>query len=211
MLLGNATPLDGRVSAAIAERWDVPATAITLQWPRALPDSLGRTAVVTQVAGRGADGWFVVMLRIGARHEALRVRAGTLQPVAVAARSLAAGRTLASGDVRTAAALHWGPPQAAPRVPQPGWTIRLSLAPGDTLKPLAAVAPIAVSAGQPVRLVWSRGAVEIALDARALHDARIGEPVRLDVAGHRKRLVATVSGPGLARLDDAPTHSRIEE
>ena len=198
----------GRVAEWLAREWGVPAARLRLEWGRAQGrapadgGSAGDPDVPFKVAGRGTDGWLVIVLDPASRAaSALRVRAGVEDTVAVAARALASGTRLAAGDVSHEPRLRWGPP--LPRVaagPGPGWEVRRAVAAGEVLERPAVAPPALVAAGAPVRFVWAGGPVQVSVTGIALNSARQGEIVRARVVGRSDRLVGTVTGEGLAVL-----------
>ncbi len=198
---GVPPALEARVAAAIAGVWHVPAESVRLEWPRTtLPDSLPTDALL-RLVGEGRDGWQVVRLGSGPTARALRVRAGRMDTVRVAARALAAGSRLAADDLRSELRPCWGAPAArSDELPAAGWRVCRALAAGETVDRPAVVPPVLVAAGDPVRLVWCRGDVNVSLAGTALNAARRGEVVRARVQGRAGALAGTVTGPGTAVL-----------
>jgi flagella basal body P-ring formation protein FlgA len=187
------------VSAWIARDWHVPEDAVRLEWSRlyvALPDG----ALPFRITGRGAAGWLVVVFEPPGRDAvAIRLRAGVEETVLVAARPLAVGTCLGPADVRPASRVCWGPPASSSELrPGPGWEVRRALATGEPLARPAVAPPLLVTAGEPVRLVWAEGAVQVSVVGIALNRARQGELVRARVEGRLDRLVGTATAAGTA-------------
>jgi flagella basal body P-ring formation protein FlgA len=190
-----------RVSTWLAREWGVPERAVRLEWGR-LPGALPGGPLPFRVAGRGVAGWLVVVFDPSSRDAvALRLRAGVEDTVLVAARPLAAGARLTAADLQPESRVCWGPPASSsePR-PGPGWEVRRALAAGEALARPAVAPPALVEAGQPVRLVWGGGAVQVSVVGIALNRARQGELVRARVEGRSDRLVGTATAPGTALI-----------
>lgn len=200
---GAPARLTERATAAIAERWGVTPGAIVLSWGR-VPEGLGPFEVEAPIrlSGRGQDGRFAVVLLPGrGRAITLVARAGHRDSIAVAVRSLENGHRLTAADVRHEARVTWGPPAAdAEERPGVDWIVRRALAAGEPLQRPGVAPPELVAAGEPVKLVWSRGTVSIALDGRALHGASRGETVSARVPGRTERVRGIVIAPGTAEL-----------
>jgi flagella basal body P-ring formation protein FlgA len=198
-------PLAGRVAETIAATWRVPPVDLRLDWRGPGSGRPLAADVPFHLAGRGDGGWFVVVFEpAGEPPVALRVRAGVEDTVAVAARPLAAGARVASGDLVSERRLRWGPPAADPGArPGVGWEIRRPLASGEVVAWPAATPPPWVAGGEPVRLVWERGTVAISMMGTALHSARRGETVRARVEGRPGPLAGRVTEPGIAVLEGA--------
>jgi flagella basal body P-ring formation protein FlgA len=192
--------LAARVGAVVAERWGVAPAAVRLEWPRvaAVPDLPDDAPLA--LLGAGRDGWYVVRATGPAGAVALRVRAGTADTVTVAARPIAAGARLAAADLRREPRPGWGPPRARTDETMVGWEARRALAEGETVARPAALPPLRIAPGQPVRVSWNRGPVSLALTGVALNGAREGGTVRVRVEGRTEPLTGVVSGPGTAVL-----------
>ena len=194
--------LASRVAGRIAETWRVPVEQVRLAWGHAAGQGGFTDDVPFRLLGRGEDGWFVVVFdpaETGAT--AVRVRAGVERVVMVATRALPAGSRLVEGDTREETRVHWGAPAAdSTSLPGTGWELRRALAAGEVVAPPAATAPALVVAGQPVRLEWERGGVQVSVVGIALNSARRGETVRARLEERPARLTGTVTAPGIAVL-----------
>ena len=190
-----------RVSAGIAQRGNVPASAVRLAWG-ALP-SAGMPAANApfRILG-GANGWFVLSIDTGGDVEALRVRAGGEDSVCVAARDMARGEQLHEGDFALTTRVRWGAPRSNRGEPRPsaGWQLRRTVITGTVIDRPTALPPELVSAGDRIELWWNRGDVALALSGVALHGARLGEAVRVRIDGRPRPLLAIVDAPGRARI-----------
>jgi flagella basal body P-ring formation protein FlgA len=189
------------VSAWLAREWGVSERAVRLEWGRpsgALPGG----ALPFRVTGRGVAGWLVVVFDPSGRSAvAVRLRAGVEDTVLVAARPLVAGTLLGPADVRPESRVCWGPPTPPSESrPGPGWEVRRALATGEALARPAVAPPMLVVAGEPVRLVWTEGAVQISVVGIALNGARQGEPVRARVEGRSDRLAGTATAMGTVAI-----------
>ena len=183
----------------LAQEWGVSESAVHLEWGRLL-EALPGGAPSFRVTGRGVAGWLVVVFDPSGRDAvAVRLRAGVEDTVRVAARPLAAGTRLGPADVREELRVCWGPPATSSESrPGPGWEVRRALAAGEALAPPAVAPPMLVAAGEPVRLVWASGAVQVSVVGVALNRARQGELVRARVEGRSDRLVGTAIATGTA-------------
>lgn len=187
------------VADSLARRWDVPASRVVIEWGRA--SAAPPATAPVRLLGRGDDGMLVAVFEGGDAPLAVRLRAGTIDSVAVAARDLASGTTLTRGDITRAARSSWGPPSRDDQAPAAGWITRRPVRQGDALAQPAVAPPVLVEAGAPVRLEWQRGAVAIEMNGVAQGAASLGETIHVRVPGRTGQRTATVTGPGLARLD----------
>jgi flagella basal body P-ring formation protein FlgA len=194
--------LEARVADSFAARWSVPSSAVRLVWGR-LPGETPPVDVPFRVTGRGMDGWFAIVLDPARAATSARVRAGVEDSVPVATRPLAAGARVHAGDVRLAGRVRWGGPDpAGPEMAREGWEVRRPLAAGEALLPPAVLPPHFITAGQPVRFLWSSGAVSVSLTGIALNAARCGEIVRARGTERATRLVGIAVAPGTATFND---------
>lgn len=201
-------PLAARVAARVADGWRVPAEQVRLEWGVVAGDRVPAPDAPFRILGRGDAGWYVVVFDPSdSAAVAVRLRAGVERPVAVATRPLAAGTRIAPGDLREEVRVHWGRPGVAALVlPAEGWDVRRAVRAGDVVAPPAVATPPLVLAGQPVRLEWQSGGVQVSVVGIALNSARAGETVRARLEERPARLTGTVTAPGTAVL--APGGSR---
>jgi flagella basal body P-ring formation protein FlgA len=194
--------LAARVAARIADAWRVPVEQVRLSWGRSSGIASPTDETTFRVLGRGEDGWFVVVFDPAASAAmAVRVRAGIERPVMVASRSLPAGSRIGDGDLREEMRVRWGVPSTdSLAAPAPGWEVRRPLNAGEVVAAPAVAAPPLVFAGQPVRMEWQRGGVEVSVMGIALNNARRGETVRARLEERPARLTGTVVAPGTAVL-----------
>lgn len=194
-----APALEARVRALLAAQWDVAPDDVHLEWgAHRLHDAAPDAAV--RLVGRGSGGWYAVVLDEETRSAAAQVRAGQWQPIAVAARPLASGSVLGEGDYRFERRIVWGASESESAAPSLGWLVRRPLAEGEALRAPGVAPPLAVESGRPVQLVWHRGPVAVALDGVAMHAARLGERLRVRVAGRPNPLTGVVQAPGIVAL-----------
>ncbi len=195
--------LESRVRAAVAERWGVDAVVVRLEWgqvrePRAVPAD-----APFRLIGSGAGGsWVVAFEPAGDAPLHVRVRAGTEVERAVAARDLERDVVLAEGDIAYRSVVEWGAPRAAEAV-RPGWVTRRRIALGQPLEAPAVAPPPVVRAGEPVRAVWTRGAITLSLEGVALGTAAVGEKVSFRTESGR-RLLGVAAGPALIHIAEKP-------
>jgi flagella basal body P-ring formation protein FlgA len=194
--------LAARVAARIADSWRVPVEQVRLEWGLASAKDRPADDAPFRVVGRGEGGWFVIVFDPSdSAAVAIRLRAGVERPVAVATHPLASGARLAAADVREEVRVHWGLPGASALLtPAPGWEVKRPLREGDVVAPPAVAAPPLVLAGEPVRLEWQSGGVQVSVIGIALNSARAGETVRARLEERPARLTGTVTAPGTAVL-----------
>jgi flagella basal body P-ring formation protein FlgA len=190
------------VAAVIGDAWGVDASELRLEWGRLPADARWPEGTSCRLLGSGAEGWYAVVLQSpGAVATSFRVRAGLLDTVWVAARSLASGSRLEEGDIRAELLPSWGPPRRdVDARPREGWETRRSVAPGEPLRWPAVAPPTWIVAGETVEIAWSRGSVRVALSGLALNSAREGEPVRVRVPGRPDPLRGTAVAEGRVAL-----------
>ena len=174
---------------------------IQLEWG-SIPSALSLSdSTRFRLTGKGADGWLVALFQPADKSPvAVRVHAGMLDSVMLAARPLPAGAVLAARDLRPATAVRWGIPTAT-MLPAEGWVTRRALAAGDELRPGSVEAPQVVRSGDQVRIEWQRGAVTVGLDGIALASAALGETVSVRLAQRGGQRRGKVTGPGSVRLE----------
>lgn len=190
------------VAAAIADAWGVEAPALQLEWGRLPADARWIESTSCRLLGNGADGWYAAVLETpGVAPTSFRVRAGLLDTVWVAARSIPSGSRLTDGDMRGELLPVWGPPQGDPDArPREGWETRRSVAAGEPLRWPAVAPPTWIVAGAAVEIAWNRGSVRIALSGLALNSAREGESVRVRVPGRPDPLRGVAIAEGRVAL-----------
>lgn len=198
---GADPAIEARILTRIAQEWSVPPESLHLQWSDPAGASASPHADI-RLIGRGTDGWFTIAVDpTGPDAAALRVRAGVDDTVLVAAKPLNLGARIREGDLRKELRLRWGPPRARDEeTPGIGWEIRRPLAAGDVVAWPVAIAPSVITTGQMVRMEWARGLVRISVEGAALNTARIGETVRVRVAGRRDAISGQATAPGTAIL-----------
>lgn len=195
------SPLVQAVTARLSGDWKVATERLALQWGPAAWLVRGGEAPEVRLVGRGDEGRFVVVVDPrGARPRSIRLRAGVIDSVAVAARALPRGTRLTDGDMAWQRTVSWGPPRPPAAKPGSGWEVRRALAAGEELTSGRVAPPIVVRPGEPVSLTWTRGDVSIAVVGVALNAARVGETVRVRVDGRLEPVEGEATEPGLARL-----------
>ncbi len=190
---------ESRVLAEIARRLGRPAAAVRLDW--SVAGAAGDAADSLAGVAGGPGGWFTLVAVRGGDRRARRVRAEVLEPVAVAARPLAAGTRLAPGDLRVEP--RWMPAgTGGAGVPaEPGWEVRRAVPEGGALRWPAVAAPVVIEPGQRVVATWERGAVSVRHSGVALQGARAGRPVRVRLDGNSAALTALAVAPGEVRME----------
>lgn len=146
----------------------------------------GRTSAVVEVEADGAwarAGWAYLEV---AHH-------GT---VAVLTRDVARGEPVADALRPEAADVTDLPDALSPDALGDGWTAARSLRAGTVLTGRLVAAPAAVERGDPVRVVYARGAVRIALDGEARERGAVGDEVRVYCDDVRSTFRVRLTGPG---------------
>lgn len=131
--------------------------------------------------------------------EAIRVEVLTRRTTAVAQRTIARGQRLTPDDITHAE--QWLPPADPAATPAEALAsaTRGRIEAGATIRAADLEPPILIQRGDRVSLHAIVGRVVIKTEARAKHDARDGQTIELETLdGSRKRIIATVSGPGRA-------------
>ena len=189
------------MGSSLAARWAVPASRVVLAWgsaarlPGAGPD------VPFRLLGGDAAGWFAAVFEPeGHPAVAVRVRAGVVESVTVAARPLSRGARLTPPDIGRVVRTDWGAPRPDSVGPAEGWVVRRAVAAGTLLDAQLVAPPPAVSAGALVRVEWTQGNVTLGFDGTALHDAALGAHILVRPAGRSAAVRGTVVGPAAVRL-----------
>lgn len=195
--------LEARVRATVAERWGVEPAAVRLEWGLVRETRRIPADAPFRLIGGGAGGaWVVAFEPPGAPPFHVRVRAGTEVERPVAARDLERDVVLAPEDIAYRASVEWGAPRPVGAV-HAGWVTRRRVAKGQSLEEPAVAPPAVVRAGEPVRAVWSRGTITLALEGTALGTAALGEKVAFRTESGR-RLLGVAAGPSTIHIDDTP-------
>lgn len=194
--------LSARVAESVARQWGVAPAAIRLEWGRVAANAHLADAAPFRLLGRGDDGWYAVLVGPDSAPAAVRLRAGHLDSVVVAARAVAARSTLAADDLRVDARVRWGAPSRDDRfAPQAGWTTTRAYAAGEAFSSSGVGAPPLVRGGEAVHVTWARGGVAIDMQGTALAAGVLGQTIPVRLTGRAGQRSAVVAGPGLVRLD----------
>jgi flagella basal body P-ring formation protein FlgA len=140
-----------------------------------------------------------VTLDNGTNAGAAQVRAGVLDTLPLAARDLATGDTIGAADIALTEQIRWG--TGTSELASEGWVARRPIPRGTVLARPAVAPPLAIRAGDTVRLEWTGSVVAVAIEGRAINAARVGEQVRVRVEGRKSPVVATVLEAGRAALN----------
>lgn len=197
--LGGQAPeaLQNRVREELSRRWEVPAERVVLDWGAV--HWRGDSLPPLRLVGSGRGGWFVVVLDDSVSPSAVQVRAGLLDTVAVASRALAPGDTIGAGDYEFRTEVRWGAPAVRQRATS-GWIVRRHLAAGDLLDEPSIAPPPVIGKGEPVRIVWQHGPVEVWIEGTAMNAAALHQPVRVRIPERNLQIVALAAAPGRATL-----------
>ena len=201
---GGAVPpaLAGVVTAGFAKEWSTDSAAIRLEWGAVPGAAVLGPATPFRLMGKGTDGWYVAVFEPRlASPVAVRVRAGRLDTVTVAARPLAVSAVLTAADLRREARIAWGMPAPGGNEPGEGWVTRRPLVAGEAVTAANAVPPQLVKAGEAVQLEWQRGGVVVGLGGVALGSGALGETVRVRLAERGGQRTGRIVGPNAVRLD----------
>jgi len=196
------------VRMAIAERWGVDPAALRLEWSSADDAASAGTGASIHLLAGGTDGvWYVDVEGEAGGTARLRVRAGMEAVEAVAARDLERGVALEADDIASEPAVRWGPPARAEETVEPGWVTHRRIRLGEPLRSPAVAPAVAVKAGDAVRIVYTRGPVELVLAGKAAGSGRVGErvAVRTEMG---KRLEGTIVAPGTVRIENSAAARR---
>jgi flagella basal body P-ring formation protein FlgA len=183
------------VAEAVAARWGVEPGAVRVDWGASPPVPVG---VAVRLLGGGAEGTFVAEYHDGSRLVRRRLRAGMVARTAVAARDVERGEVLAATDIVWQDTVVWGGPATRPDV-EVGWVAHRRIAAGSVLRAPALGPPAAVSAGQPVKLIWRGAGLEVTTAATAAGTAAVGAQVMVRTASGQ-RLSGIVEAPGTVRI-----------
>ncbi len=194
--------LESRVISAVAEMWSVSEEQLEIEWGAIVgEDAALRTDAEFRLLP-GTRGAFVIEFRrADGRPLAVRLRAGVLDRVVVAARPLAVGATLQEEDLSFAQRSRWGPPgESSASTPEAGWVVRRAAASGDILEEPTVQPPLLVRPGSRVTLVWQRNSVRISIVGSAINGGALGDEVRVRLDDRRGRVRGVVTGEAMARL-----------
>lgn len=194
--------LESRVISAVAAMWSVSEEQLEVEWGTIVGED---AALSTDAEFRllpGTRGAFVVEFRkADGSPLAVRLRAGVLDTVVVAARPLAVGATLQEQDLSFAQRSRWGPPgESSAPVPEAGWVVRRAVASGDILEEPTVQRPLLVRPGSRVTLVWQRNSVRVSVVGSAINGGALGDEVRVRLDDRHGRVRGVVTGEGVARL-----------
>jgi len=118
------------------------------------------------------------------------------------------------GEADLAVEPRWVTPDVAPASMSDsvGAEATARLEPGQVLTRDHVVPPIVIGRGAQVDVHYLSGPVILKTKARALEDGRVGDRIRLEVLGSKRRLEARVDGPGRAVVrDEATTPGVLED
>jgi flagella basal body P-ring formation protein FlgA len=107
--------------------------------------------------------------------------------------------SLESGDIEWVERTRWGPPDTTRAPVEPGWEVRRGVRAGELLVGVVVAPPKAVGPGEPLRIFWQRGGLEIELEAVALTGGRVGE--RVQARTETGRVTARMTAVGVARIE----------
>ncbi len=189
------------VTSLLAAGWDVDPATLVVRWGPWPGDTTRHAgAAVRLMAAPGRDGWVTVqVLPPTGSPVAVQLRVGVQVPVFHSTRALAPGHQLVATDLTPGVEIQWGTPRAAALPVGVGWEVRRAIAVGGLLAAPAVAPPIGARAGERVVLVWSRGEVQVEVEAEAMATARIGETVR--ARRGTTQYTGTLTAPGFGRLD----------
>ena len=194
-------PVADRVRAAIARTWSVVAEQVQIEWGRTAATAMIGPEAGFRLFGGGRDGRFVVAVKTRSGGEtAIGVRAGLLDSVWVASRSVSAGTRLASADLRREQRLLWGapPPRGSPS--PVGWLTGQAVREGELLRPPVITEPSIIAVGDRIRFVWEQDGLQIVREGVATTKARRGDRVIARDPNRQESIQGIATGPGTARL-----------
>lgn len=201
--VAHSQTLGSRTALAFAARWAVVPADVRIEWTNAeLTRETVPAGAALAILGDGADGRFVVEITDpDGRVRRVWVRAGVIAERYSAALDLPRGMTIDSTHVERAAGVAWGGPAHGQDNTVVGWVTRRAIAAGEPLEEPAIAPPAAVRAGDDVRVIVRRGAIELAIIGRALATATAGErvAVRLETG---KRMTGIAARGGTVVVSD---------
>lgn len=181
-----------RVRQDLATRWKRPVDQVILRWLEDVPHE----GQIERIVGSGRDGHFVVLFEQGSgRLRGMRLRAGTRDSVAVAARPLERDHVLQAGDWRWQDTVQWGGYSVSPS-PLLGGVVRRAAPEGTPLIPPLVTPPVVAHFGERIQVVLIRPWGTLRFGGVLQQDAYVGSlvPVLLDHGSRRVR--ARVSEDG---------------
>lgn len=171
----------------------------------ATPDPAARIRIQPQAAGTSPRVPIEIELYQGER---LLQRHRLTAEVLIRREGVAAGtqidrdRPISASDLRDE--VQWLPPNADPLITraQAEWmTAKRRIEPGSMISQNDVQSPIVIKRGDQVIVHCLSGGVAIKAKARALDNARDGEPVRLQIEGSKRPFNGRASGRGTAVVD----------
>jgi flagella basal body P-ring formation protein FlgA len=197
----EAPALEDAVRRDIAERWRVYPEDLVLEWGLVTVDSPGEGAEVRVVGGGRGGNWVAGFKRRGSNDWIqVRLRAGVVDRVPVAARDIARGTLLARDDVVVEEYADWGQPRERPAVAEIiGWRVNRRIRAGEVLQSPAIRPEDAVSSGSVIELVWEGRSVSVSVDGVAIGSGAVGDTIQVRVHDNR-RVRAVIDAPGRARV-----------
>jgi flagellar basal body P-ring formation protein FlgA len=197
----EAASLEDVVRRDIAQRWRVYAEDLILEWGPVSAASPGEGAEVRVVGGGNGGNWVAGFRRKGSRDWVqVRVRAGVVDRVPVAAREIARGALLAPEDVTVEEYADWGQPRDRPAATEiVGWRVNRRIRQGEVLQSPAIRPEDAVSSGSVIELVWAGRSVSVSVDGTAIGSGAVGDTIQVRVHDN-KRVRAVIDAPGRARV-----------
>ncbi len=192
--------LVSRVEEAVGVQWGVAPSAVVLEWG-ALPTLRAEDlSAPMRIGPISREGWFAVTVDPPTlAPRAFRARAGVEMPQPVATRALAGGTILAADDIAWEQRTRWGAPDTTRAPVEVGWEIRRGVQAGEVLAGVVVAPPRAVGPGDPLRVFWRQGGVEIELEAVALTGGRVGD--RVQARTSTGRISARLTGIGVAHIE----------
>ncbi len=192
-----------RVTAVMAERWQVEPSRVVLQWGHVRNGTLLDVDTPFDIRGRVAGTNFtVVFFPNDTQPLAVGLRAGLRKTVPLTTRPLPTGYIIAEADVTWGDWTFWGddvherPGDGLPI----GWRVRSSIAAGRPVRSPFASAPPLVGAGADVEVIWEKRSIAILLVGVAMHAASVGQHVRVRLNQGRGNVRGLVKPNGQIEL-----------
>lgn len=197
----EATVLEDVVRRDIAARWRVYAEDVVLEWGLVTAESPGDGAEVRVVGGGRGGHWVVGFKARGSNGWVqVRVRAGVVNRVPVAARTIARGSLLTRDDVLLEEHADWGQPRDRPGLSEIiGWRVNRRIREGEILQSPAIRPENAVSSGSVIELVWQGPSVSVSVEGVAIGSGVVGDTIQVRVHDNR-RVRAVIDAPGRAQV-----------
>lgn len=200
--------MDEVVEALVADEWGIEPDAVVLEWG-SLGSSIPAADASIELLGSGSSGhWVARFDDADGGFSSIRLRAGHTSRRPVAARRITRGSVLSLDDIHRSESFVWGPPIPIDDPVQVGWVVQRVLGEGDPLVSPAVRAPLLVTSGGAVDIVWQSGAVRVRVSGTAAGSGGLGDEIRVRSA-NGKRMNGVIVAPGVVDVTGASARLTI--